>query len=159
MRPYKRSFWLVIPWINIPFNYDSSWSFLKRTIRSRARKSKMAAKITCRESRRLFRMKNLLSLQREVPDIFVNLRIKRAISASSSRLLPMVPIVIEQTVSLKFWNVLCPQAMTQIIHSSAVQPVLDVVFWYEVINVIATLALTSSDTLKWADLDIFVHQS
>ena len=70
----------------------------KWTIHSRARKSKMAAKIAFREFRRLFRVKNLFPVQREIPDNVVNLRIKRAISASSLRLFPMVPIVIEQTV-------------------------------------------------------------
>ena len=72
----------------------------------------MAAKITFREFRRLFRMKNLLSVQRQVPDKFVNLGIKRAISASSSRLLPMVPIVIEQTVSLKSFETFLAQSHT-----------------------------------------------
>ena len=71
----------------------------KWTIHLRARKSKMAAKIAFREFRRLFRVKTLFPVQREIPDNVVNLRIKREISASSLRLFPMVPIVIEQTVS------------------------------------------------------------
>ena len=64
----------------------------------RAHVSKMAAKIAFR---RLFGARNLFAIQRKIPDHVVSLTM-RTFCTTSARLYPMVPIVIEQTVSFLF---------------------------------------------------------